>query len=343
MRRPYYSLIPTLGLALVLCSAYAPQADAYTKSSTVVSASGSPLSDSAGALELILSLMNASGLNNGEDVALFVDLTNTLNSDNDAALSNFENLMDNLGLQTVDGSSTGVSGKCGAANGAEYSSAPTLYLCLNGTASSVSETSDGGYTWTCSGSDGGSTATCKTYVSSSSDAVCGSSAASCTTGTPTNVSSATDGSVTWTCTGSSGGTVQCSSASNTAGACGTANGTTISEEPTATAAKCSNGNATSFMIDTTNWTYYWYCSTSFTGDWINSSDTARCTATMASSAVPSAGVCGSANGTTVSTMPQTSTMCDVGAPSYIFGDTELSWYCIGKDSSASCTATYSGS
>lgn len=53
-----------------------------------------------------------------------------------------------------------VLGRCGAANGAPYSSAPTFGLCRSGTASAIS--GSGPWTWTCNGSGGGLTASCST-------------------------------------------------------------------------------------------------------------------------------------------------------------------------------------
>lgn len=53
-----------------------------------------------------------------------------------------------------------VLGRCGAANGAPYSSAPTFGLCRSGTASAIS--GSGPWTWTCNGSGGGPTASCST-------------------------------------------------------------------------------------------------------------------------------------------------------------------------------------
>lgn len=51
-------------------------------------------------------------------------------------------------------------GRCGAANGAPYSSAPTFGLCRSGTASAVS--GSGPWTWNCSGSNGGPSISCST-------------------------------------------------------------------------------------------------------------------------------------------------------------------------------------
>ena len=53
-----------------------------------------------------------------------------------------------------------VLGKCGTANGAPYSSAPTFGLCRSGAASAIS--GSGPWTWSCSGSNGGLNASCST-------------------------------------------------------------------------------------------------------------------------------------------------------------------------------------
>lgn len=102
-----------------------------------------------------------------------------------------------------------VSGACGSANGAGFTSAPTTNLCSAGTASAV--TGSGPWTWSCAGSGGGSTAVCSALLAvngscGSADGVPVNSVPTtglCSAGTASAV--AGSGPWTWSCAGSNGG------------------------------------------------------------------------------------------------------------------------------------------
>jgi hypothetical protein len=53
-----------------------------------------------------------------------------------------------------------VNGSCGTSNNGTFVAAPTANLCATGSASPVSGSGSGPWTWSCSGSNGGSTASC---------------------------------------------------------------------------------------------------------------------------------------------------------------------------------------
>jgi hypothetical protein len=116
------------------------------------------------------------------------------------------------------------------------------------------------------------------------------------------------------------------------GKCGSANGVATSSAPVKNL--CSAGNKTAVTSGTTTWT--WKCIGLYGGS------NANCSAPKISSGVD--GVCGSANGTTVSSAPTTN-LCSVGTASTVTGSGPWSWTCTGTGGGtiASCAALKSGS
>jgi parallel beta-helix repeat protein len=110
---------------------------------------------------------------------------------------------------TVSAAVASVTGACGSASGAGFTSAPTSDLCSAGTASAVA--GSGPWTWSCAGSDGGATALCA--ASLAVNGACGSAngvvAASAPTSGLCSAGSASavvgTGPWTWSCIGSGGG------------------------------------------------------------------------------------------------------------------------------------------
>ncbi len=131
------------------------------------------------------------------------------------------------------------------------------------------------------------------------------------------------------------------------GQCGTANGTTRSTAPSLTSELCAVGTQ-SVVIGAGPWT--WTCSGS------NGGATASCAAQVTVVAPPPpppapppppppppaiAGVCGTANGTTRSSKPSTSSeLCSVGSYSVVTGAGPWAWTCAGTNggSTANCSA-----
>ena len=261
---------------------------------------------------------------------------------------------------------TPVTGVCGSANGTTVASVPTAGLCASGTASTVS--GSGPWAWTCAGSNGGGSASCsanltQTQVTSHllSASVSGSgtitsvpSGISCGSACSANFTSGT--SVTLTATPAAGqtfggwngacsGTGSCvismtsalsvsasfsaiSSPTPVNAVCGSANGTTVSTIPTSNL--CSSGTA-STVAGSGPWT--WTCAGS------NGGTNASCSAQRTSTVTPVNGVCGSANGTTVSTIP-TSNLCSSGTASTVAGSGPWTWTCAGSNggTTGSCSA-----
>jgi len=134
-----------------------------------------------------------------------------------------------------------VNATCGASNGANLSSIPTVNLCETGTPTAV--TGSGPWSWSCEGSYGGTSPTCTTgglpvngscglaaqsYVYSASDYA----GAYCATGTASSSPSfpAQGSSVDWICNGANTGTNSgtCTASRDTgliSGSCGSANKT----------------------------------------------------------------------------------------------------------------------
>ena len=222
-----------------------------------------------------------------------------------------------------------VNAVCGAANGAELSSAPTTNLCSSGTASAVG--GSGPWSWSCAGSGGGAATSCSALLLA--DGACGAangvaantapSSGLCSAGTASSV--AGGGPWTWSCTGSNGGTTASCAASQLAvnGACGAANGAELSSAPTTNL--CSSGAASAV---TNSGTWSWSC----TGD--GGGATALCSAALATN-----GVCGAANGVAVGSAPS-SGLCSTGTASAVTGSGPWTWSCAGSGggSTASCAA-----
>jgi len=113
------------------------------------------------------------------------------------------------------------------------------------------------------------------------------------------------------------------------GVCGSANGVESGTMPGSNL--CSTGTSSS-VTETGNTTWNWNCAGT------NGGSTAACTAPVQPVAVN--GVCGSANGTAVSSTPTTN-LCSTGAATSVTGSGPWSWNCLGTSggSNASCSAT----
>lgn len=200
------------------------------------------------------------------------------------------------------------SGACGAINGVPTKRLPSIrMLCSKGTILSLRSTSTG-WQWTCG-----------VRRSSLPPTQCSTTkpTASCPVSSPASVipvSSLTAGQLN-RCT------------TNVSGACGPTNGTSVANTPTT--GLCLSGSA-SAVTGTGPWT--WSCVGIGTGS------TASCQANKTTSV--SNGVCGSANGTSVTSAPATG-LCSVGNASAVNGSGPWSWSCVGLGggSTASCNAT----
>jgi len=232
------------------------------------------------------------------------------------------------------------NGVCGWSNGTTVSSTPSTNLCSAGTASYVS--GSGPWNWTCSGSNGGYTAYCNASLAVVAvNGSCGwadgttvSSAPTtnlCTYGTASSVSGS--GPWNWTCAGSNGGYTDYCNASLAVvavnGACGSSNGTTVSSTPSTNL--CSFGTASS-VSGSGPWN--WTCNGS------NGGTTVSCSASRAVSGTN--GVCGTANGATVASVPTTN-RCSIGTASPVSGSGPWNWTCAGSNGgiTASCSANLS--
>jgi hypothetical protein len=229
------------------------------------------------------------------------------------------------------------NGQCGSANGTTVSSAPTTNLCSAGTATSV--TGSGPWYWNCDGTNGGTNASCSANVTggggSPFNGACGSAAVPsttepttnlCATGTPSAVTP-TAGGWWWTCDGSDGGTnVNCSASLEDAPVNGTCGSAAVPSTTEPTTNLCSAGTPTSVTPTAGGW--WWTCDGSNNGTNIN------CSASLIVN-----GVCGSANGTPVSTAPTTN-LCSAGTPTAVTGSGPWSWNCDGANTgtNASCSA-----
>jgi cytochrome b involved in lipid metabolism len=111
------------------------------------------------------------------------------------------------------------------------------------------------------------------------------------------------------------------------GSCGSTSGTTVSSKPST--GLCSVGSATSVSG---NGPFTWSCAGS------NGGVTASCSANLAAPVAVN-GVCGTANGTTVSTKPSTG-LCSVGSATSVSGNGPFAWTCTGSNggATASCSA-----
>lgn len=232
---------------------------------------------------------------------------------------------------------------CGLANGKETSIMPTSNLCINGTASMVS--TSGPWSWICKSQNGGADAYCSAGLRSGAiNGACGSANTIyestdtsfgkdlfCYAGTviPSSVSFPTTGnSALWSCSGINGGAaVSCMAQRNSAGSvgcgsqvscCGSSANVYSPVSPTSN--YCANGGVFIGSVDEWNNQWTWQCN-----DNINNVGYS-CFAPKLPSALN--GVCGSANGTTVSSAP-TVNLCSVGKASSIYGSGPWDWVCNG--------------
>lgn len=144
----------------------------------------------------------------------------------------------------------------------------------------------------------------------------------CNAGTASTVGGT--GPWNWTCTGANGGTnASCSAPLLVTGQCGAANGVGVTKAPTTNL--CSAGTA-STVGGTGPWN--WSC----TG--ANGGGNASCSAPSEVS-----GVCGSANGSTLTNAPTTN-LCSAGSASTVSGTGPWNWSCSGSNggANASCSA-----
>ena len=216
---------------------------------------------------------------------------------------------------------------CGSANGTATLNAPSSNLCYQGTPSSVAAGPLGtDWEWSCVTTN--NTVQCSAPLTTIPG--CGSANGStpasipttnlCATGTPSTVSGS--GPWTWSCTGSVGTTpASCS----TIIACGSANGVATYSQPSSNL--CAGGTA-STVNGPSPWT--WSCTqTGFS-------------AVSCSAPTAVLGVCGSANGQSLSS-PPTSNFCSVGSMQFITPGSATepvtsfsnagpwSWKCVGTN------------
>ena len=147
---------------------------------------------------------------------------------------------------------------CGSSNGSNFTSIPSINLCVNGTPSVV--TGNGPWNWTCTGPGGDGTIT--VFCSAGVIGTCGSSSGSpatsapttdlCSSGAPSTVTGI--GPWTWTCAGTNGGaTAPCSADIKIIGACGSSSGAPVTSAPSANL--CSSGAPSAVTgIGPWNWT-----------------------------------------------------------------------------------------
>lgn len=152
----------------------------------------------------------------------------------------------------------------------------------------------------------------------------------CSTGTASTVTGT--GPYIWSCAGINGGaTANCSAQRlglPVSGQCGSANGTTVAAAPMANL--CSVGTAS--MV-TGGGPYNWTCAGA------NGGANATCSAQRAvAPPTPVAGMCGSANGVSVSTAPSAN-LCLVGTASTVTGSGPFTWSCAGMNGGANATCS----
>ncbi|MDD3292613.1 MAG: DUF2341 domain-containing protein [Candidatus Pacebacteria bacterium] len=150
----------------------------------------------------------------------------------------------------------------------------------------------------------------------------------CATGTPSSTTFPEPGaSATWTCLGQNGGTDSGTcSASRTVGiSCGSYHNTTRKDQPSTNL--CVSSANTSLVLNNNTW--YWNCE--------SEPETPAACYTYKTS-------CGSSNGGTFVSAPETN-LCTYGDPSSVTtGSTTYTWTCTGDDSlTVSCSATIDNS
>ncbi len=222
------------------------------------------------------------------------------------------------------------SGLCGSANGQSFLKVPkTTLLCSAGKASRLS--GKGPWSWSCAGSKGGVTVNCsaslqvngfcgtsngKSFLSTPTSNLCKSGTASVLSGT---------GPWNWTCAGANGGTsASCTAKLKVNGSCGSANKGNFFTQP-GSSLLCSAGSASAV---TGKGPWKWSCAG------LNGGMKARCSANLEVN-----GVCGSANGQTLTKAPKTN-LCVSGKASRVTGGGPWNWACAGSNggTSQSCSA-----
>lgn len=150
----------------------------------------------------------------------------------------------------------------------------------------------------------------------------------CNSGTATDVSGS--GPWTWTCKGQSGGADSgtCTARLMTHGVCGGGNGGNFTTAPSGSQL-CSSGTDQGMTATSSPAGWTWSCVGT------NGGQTATCSAYKSSN-----GVCGSANGTTVSSQPSGGSLCNAGTSSAVTGGGPWNWTCNGTNggSNANCSA-----
>ena len=231
------------------------------------------------------------------------------------------------------------NGACGAANGAQLTSAPIDNLCTSGIASTVNfNTNNSDWVWTCAGIDGGTSASCSA-INSNPPGICGPANGTtvlsapaaptdlCMPGdTSSPVTETAAGLWQWSCYGPGGGAAAFCSAlnANPAGACGSDANKTLTSPPVNL---CSSGSAGP-ITDAGGLYWYWYCYQ------LGDPNGVYCQAYNAN-----APGCGSANGATLPTAPNGSQLCNAGtAINYIVTPQQWTWSCVTSTGSLSCSA-----
>lgn len=271
-----------------------------------------------------------------------------------------------------------VDGECGSSDGQILDTLPVSGLCAAGSSSDVAGT--GPWNWTCAGAGGGASVTCSAEKTPEAvDAACGASHEEtfdvapvsnlCAVGQESSVTGT--GPWDWTCSGINGGQdISCfanKGAIAENGACGTSHGQSLDDAPSTNL--CAAGSATS-VTGTGPWS--WECLGS------NGGSAASCVAQKTSVPVTEcndgndndndtytdlndydcpnanhddesgsdqraqAGACSALNNQSLSKIPATSELCDVGTPSdTLTSGTDYTWSCLGLygGPSADCSAT----
>ena len=247
-----------------------------------------------------------------------------------------------------------INGVCGTANGTNVSVVPTTNLCSAGTASTVF--GNGPFTWNCSGISGGTTTNCSANKTSTACNWSCDEWSSCVNGTQTRICTSSPTG----CTGANSNSTSqtCTVISPVNGVCGTANGHNYLSTETSWGnyTQCATGSASATTFPGQDTTQSWSC----VG--LNGGTPASCSAYRAKSSdvcdmqhvnlctnqqlldlinglVSTNGVCGSLDGTTVSSIPTTN-LCSTGTPSVVSGTGPWLWTCAGTNNgtTANCSA-----
>ena len=221
--------------------------------------------------------------------------------------------------------------------------------CSAGTYADNTSNTASQWRWNCNGLNGGVNVPCTS--ARGTDGLCGtadggsfdsapSGGSLCNSGTATAVSGT--GPWTWSCNGTGASPVNdnCSAALNCQvsptgtkqnGTCGHAHGTTVASAGAITGSqRCLTGSGTAVSG---SGPYTWTC------NGINGGNPQSCSA---SALAGDPGTCGSAHGTTVSTAPSGSSLCNSGTATSVSGSGPWTWSCNGTGSqagnNASCSA-----